>query len=485
MSIGAYIGIGVGGLVVLFLLTLIVRTIAYGCRRQRLASVEKHLPIAECETYARRLSTLIQCPTVSSKEGHDDEPFALFRARLHELFPLIHERLELQSFGDGCLVYRWNGSDTSRNIVIMSHHDVVSAEGQDWSHPPFSGEIVDGKLWGRGTVDTKTPLFAELQAVEELLAEGFQPPVNVWIASSCNEEVSGNGIPLFVRWCRERGISFELVLDEGGAIIQNAMPTVTSKFAMLAVHEKGRCCITCRANDAPGHFGLSPKGDAPVIRMAKFITEVSRRKPFIQRLYPQVKATFESVGPSMSFPLRFVFANLWCFWPILKRVLPSISAQAGTMLGTSCYFTGIQGGKYGHIQTKECTATAFLRCIDAKDLAVDIESLRAIAVKYQITLEQTDENEAYVPADMSLPAYRYVVDTVREVFPHVGVAPFVLPAGSDARHLTSICPCVVRFAPIDIDPQQFASVHSANENISVQAVGDAVVFYRKVLKDYR
>ena len=485
MSIGAYIGIGLGGLLAAFLFVLVLRTLACGLRRRRPAVPERHLPIAECDAYAKRLATLIQCPTVSSKEGHDDVPFAQFRERLRGLFPLIHEHLQFQSFGDGCLVYRCAGRDDGRNIIVMSHHDVVATDGQDWKRPPFSGDIVDGKLWGRGTVDTKTPLFAEMQAVEELLAEGFRPAVNVWIASSCNEEVSGNGIPLFVRWCEEQGLSFELVLDEGGAIIQNAMPTVSEKFAMLAVHEKGRCCMTCKASDELGHFGLSPKGDAPVIRMAKFIAEVDRSKPFIKRLYPQVRATFGAVAPHMAFPLRLVFSNLWCFWPILKRVLPSISAQAGTMLGTSCYFTGIQGGKYGHIQTKDCTATAFLRCIDADDLARDIATLRSIARKYQITVEPTGENEAYVPADMALPPYGYVVGKVREIFPHAGVAPFVLPAGSDARHLTKLCPCVIRFAPIDIDPQQFSSVHSADENISVQAVGDAVAFYREVLRGYR
>ncbi|MEG1477406.1 MAG: M20/M25/M40 family metallo-hydrolase, partial [Oscillospiraceae bacterium] len=72
-----------------------------------------------------------------------------------------------------------------------------------------------------------------------------------------------------------------------------------------------------------------------------------------------------------------------------------------------------------------------------------------------------------------------------DVFPHIASAPFVLPAGTDARHLTEICPCVIRFAPIDLDKQQFASVHSENENIDVHTIANAVEFYKTVVRNYK
>ena len=69
---------------------------------------------------------------------------------------------------------RWPGKSTEKPLLLMSHHDVVEATG-NWSHDPFGGDISDGKLWGRGTLDTKVSLWAMLQTAEELAAEGYIP----------------------------------------------------------------------------------------------------------------------------------------------------------------------------------------------------------------------------------------------------------------------------------------------------------------------
>lgn len=94
------------------------------------------------------------------------------------------------------------GRKPEKNVMLMSHHDVVPAEGK-WNYPPFSGQIAEGCIWGRGTVDTKTPLFAEFSALEELLEEGWIPPCNVYLVSSHNEEIAGDGVPLVLQWLKE------------------------------------------------------------------------------------------------------------------------------------------------------------------------------------------------------------------------------------------------------------------------------------------
>lgn len=367
--------------------------------------------------------------------------------------------------------------------MIMSHHDVVVASG-DWVEPPFSGTIKDGKLWGRGTVDTKTPLYSELKAVEELLEKEFIPEVNIYIASSNNEEIGGNGIPLAVEHFKREGIKFELVVDEGGAIINAPVPGMKAKAAMIAVHEKGRKTLKCTATTEFGHFGLSPKSDTPIVRMAKFIEEVDRKKPFIKKIHLEVLAMFKDLCPYMNMPFRIVFANLWLFGPLLKILLSKINPQGGTMLGTMCYFTSINGGKEKQVQTKEVEATAFLRCVNDEDLKNDIEEIKKIANKYSIIIEE-DEGEYYKPTNLKMPAYDYVKRTVNEVFPSVAVAPYILPAGSDSRHMTEVCSCTLRFAPIDITPEQFSSVHNNNENINIDIIGNSVTFYKILVENYK
>ena len=142
--------------------------------------------------YARRLAEMIRCKTVSRKEGFEPEEFLKLRRVIGTLFPLVTEKAERTILGEDAYLYKLPGKDPGRNVLLMSHHDVVEATGS-WQEAPFAGVIRGGKLWGRGTVDTKTPLFAEFSALEELLLEGFEFPVNVYLFSSHNEEYSGDG----------------------------------------------------------------------------------------------------------------------------------------------------------------------------------------------------------------------------------------------------------------------------------------------------
>ena len=160
--------------------------------------------------------------------------------------------------------------------------------------------------------------------------------------------------------------------------------------------------------------------------------------------------------------------------------MPKISPQAGGLLGTTCAFNDLtteEGGKC-------CTARIMLRSIDERDLRTDLQALRALAAKYDIEVSLGEENEFHAPADPSLPPFGKISQCIREVFPDVPVIPFILPAGTDARTLTELCPCVLRFAPLRLSSQQLASVHSENENIDISAIGTAVIFYRRVLESY-
>jgi carboxypeptidase PM20D1 len=254
------------------------------------------------------------------------------------------------------------------------------------------------------------------------------------------------------------------------------------KCGMVAVHEKGRISLICTATSDNGHASLTAGQKAtPVERMSAFINEITTKDIFIRRLNPQVEAMFKHLGLYCGMPMNMLFANLWLFGGIIKKVMPKINAQAGAMLGTSCTFFEIKGT----YEEKQCTAKATLRCVSDKDLEKDLEKLKEIAKKYGVEISDGEYNEYHAPADMNSPAFKYVKNCVAEIFPDVAVASYILPAGTDGRHLSELCNCVVRFAPIQMDAQQFASVHSENENISLEAIGNAVVFYKHYIKNYK
>ncbi len=447
-------------------------------------SARKNVPAERSAQYAARLKQLIDCKTVWTANGENDAEFAKFYDLVAALFPTLHSNARRLTFGGGCFFYCLENPNARQNILLMSHHDVVDG-GAGWDTDPFCAVEKDGCLWGRGTVDTKTPLFAELQAVEELLEEGYDfSGINLYIGSSNNEEVSGDGMVLAVAYFKAQGIRFDVILDEGGAITTGMIPGVSSKSAVVAVHEKSRHLYRCTVTESSqGHGGLNPTTGSPVSRLAAFITDVERSHIFRPAVAPEVKATFTRHAPYMSFPLNLVFGNFGLFSPLIKKIMAGIP-QAAAMLTTGVTFTVCQGGDSSlpHIKAKEATAFMHLRCVREETLERELQEIRKLAGKYGVDIALVTRDYCQ-PSSFESRAFQVLEAQLHENFPDVIVAPFLLTAGTDARRFTDIADAILRFAPIDLSKQQFATIHGANENITIQNIGQCVLFYQDFLRN--
>ena len=435
---------------------------------------------AQLDSYAKTFSRMLRCATVSVKDSYDDTEFAKLRSVVEEDFPLLHQKAERRILADDCWLYKIPGKDPSRNILLMSHHDVVAAD-KDWTMPAFEGIIRDGKVYGRGAADTKGSLCAILFAAEEMLREDTMPPVNLYIASSHNEELGGDGMAATLDYCRENGITFEVILDEGGAIVEPPLAGMNCEMcAMVAVHEKGRLKLKCTVENESSHVSLTAFKGNPVERMSQFIQEITAKNIFVRRLNPQTRSMFAALAPYCKLPMKVLLSNLWLFGGLLTRVLPKLNATAGGMVGTTCNFQDIHGSVTG----KVCTASVMLRNINEEDLKTDYAAFKAIADKHGVTLE-TERDEYYAPADAESPAYRYAFDCLARVFPRFPAAPYILPAGTDAWRLTPVCNCVLRFAPTRMSKQQLGSIHAAYENLDISAIAEAAAFYKYFVENYQ
>ena len=463
-------------LLVLLLLIAVVRTLLMPNKRSDYAAPEAD---ARAMLLAQKLSKMIQYDTTSHANVHEEEKFLGFHKVLEELFPLVHEKLE-RTVIDGNLLYYWKGKSSEKPILLMSHQDVVPAEGE-WLHEPFSGDIADGKVWGRGASDTKCSVMAFFEAVEELLREGYTPDCDVYLASSCTEEWAGDGAPKIVEELKRRGVELFIVCAEGGGIISEPIGGIKGTFAMVGVFEKGKADVKFTARSTGGHAS-APAKNTPIARLAAFVNEVETHTPFKRKFLPEVSAMFARLAPYAPFGLKLVMGNLWLFAPIMKPVLGKISAQAGAMLQTTIAFTMQSGSDAYNVLPQEATLGANMRFIPHQGEKESLEIIKALAAKHGLETEIVHSNDYTEPVDINGEAFKLVEKVIGETFPGLPVSPYVMTGATDAQFYQPICPSCIRFAPVIYGPEQMKGMHGLNENIEYNCLPGAVSFYQNLIK---
>ena len=269
----------------------------------------------EEDKYARDLVEMVRVPTVSKRQEEEYPDFIVFRKKLEELFPLFFEKAENHDVS-GNILRRLPGSSPERGaLLLMGHQDVVPAEGQSgWTFPPFEGVIENGCVYGRGAMDCKSTVCCELEAIEELLEEGFTFKEDLWFFSARNEENSGGGSEAAVSYLKEKGVRLNVVLDEGGAVIGGVFPKLEHPCAAIGVVEKGYVNLKFTARGSGGHASTPPK-NTPIARLSKFVAEVEKKDIFRKELVSPVPEMFTAIAPYLPIYFRIPLGNLWLLFP--------------------------------------------------------------------------------------------------------------------------------------------------------------------------
>ena len=466
------------GLIALLIVVVLARTIFLKPTSAKTAKVEL-AEGARAEKYGQQLAKLIQKETISSRFDADRTKFLEFHEILEEMFPTLHKTCEKHVF-NGSLLYKWSGKGKSEPVLFMSHHDVVEANGT-WEHEAFSGDIDEkGRVWGRGTVDTKASLFCIMTAVEELISSGYEPECDVYIASSCTEEWSGEGAPKTVEYLKEQGIKFAYIMDEGGMVVEEPVGGVKGVYGMVGVLEKGYGDVKFIAKGQGGHAS-APKKNTPLVRLGKFMTSVEKKSPFTNKVNPTVREMFRRMAPNMTFGMKLIFANMWLFEGLLKKLLPSISSAGGAMLHTTLAFTMAKGSDGLNVLPQEAYVTGNMRFIPHQDTDESIALISKIAEKYDIETEVIYKDYACPVVDFNNRPFHMIEEVAEKIYPGVGICPYVMTGGTDAKFYRDLSENCLRFAPIYIDEQQYASIHGLNENIYQGALPLGVDFYKGMI----
>jgi len=434
------------------------------------------------ERYIENFSRMLRCPTVSGYDGHDDAAFSAFRETLREIFPHLFAAAETELFHSSMLL-RWKGKVGHAPFLFMCHHDVVAAQ-EGWSHAPFGGEVAEGRLWGRGALDTKGGLWAMLQAADDLCAEGYVPERDIYFESSCNEETTCAGAAEIAEVLAARGIRFSLVMDEGGMIMYEPIGGAKGTFGVIGMGE--RCCVDLKftARSGGGHAS-TPEHDTPLVRLGKFMAEADRFRVFSVQVSPTIQEMFRRLAPSVRGPLGFVYAHPVLFGPVLNYVMPRLSATSRALVQTTIAFTMASGSDSRNAIPAEAWVIGNMRCSHHQGFDGSLQAITALAEKYGIETEVLDPGGASGLSDYRSPQFAYVESALNAVFPGVVAAPYIMTGCSDARFMSAVSDNVYRFLPFCIDEQQMESIHGIDENVGVDTLIPAADFFKYLITEMK
>jgi carboxypeptidase PM20D1 len=434
-----------------------------------------------------KLQVLVRIPTVSDRDwtAVDTAVFDTFLAEHARLFPRLYAALELTRVGAHGLLFRWAGAsappDDQRPVVLMAHVDVVPVdEGAPWQHPPFSAEIHDGAVWGRGTLDDKGCVVAISEAVELLLGEGFTPAQDVWLSFGCDEEVSGTSAPEAVAELTRRGVRPWFVVDEGGAIAGEAFPGIRPPVAAIGVSEKGTTSVVLKVEGRGGHAS-TPVRNGPTARLARAIVRVDRH-PMPAAIPDTTVELFRRLAPHAPLAMRPLMRNAERLRPALTQALVAAGPESAAMTRTTFATTTLSGSPALNVIASTARAGINIRVMVGDTVAGVVAHLRKVIADKHVQIEVVEEGEASPVSPVDDDAFRLVESTVRELFPDAVPAPYVMMAATDSRHFTEICERVYRFAPFRMSKAQRQAIHSYDEHLGIDDFLAGVDWYRRLIE---
>ena len=429
------------------------------------------------------LQAAVRLPTVSypDEQRIDATPFESLHALMRERFPRLHAELELTRVGRHGLLFRWAGQGDGPPVVLMAHQDVVPIdEDAVWQHPAFAGEIADGMLWGRGTLDDKGCLVATCEAVERLLDRGYTPPRDIYLSFGANEEVGGDCASLAADELERRGVHPWFVLDEGGALAAGAFPGVDAPVAVIGVAEKGTTNLELRTHGPGGHASTPARNDTAA-RLARAIVRLEEH-PFPARMPAATVEMVDRLGRHAALPFRAAFALTHRMPGVLTRALDRLGPETAGMTRTTMAFTQLAGAPGPNVIPSTASAVINLRVMIGETVQGCIDRIRQVIDDDSVEINVLMRTEPSPLSPAVGPAWEHLTACISDVFPEAVPTPYIMMGGTDSRFMTHLCPHVYRFAPFRMSKSQRESIHSFDERIELDAVAEGVLWYERLLE---
>jgi len=467
------------GAIVFILITILFRAARIADR-----SVPKEGPEIDSRISRRAaesLSAMIKYPTVSSAEarsqtGYRGDAFARLVSYIRARYPNIFRTMMAEDLNGNLLLY-WAGEDEDADpMLFCANMDVISAEGE-WEYHPFSGEIAENKVWGRGAIDSKGVLCSLLEAVESLISEGFRPIRDVYIAIVRDAESTNDGARLIADILRKRVFKFAAVFAKGRCISRDLLP-VGRNQAIIGVAEKGTMKIKLTSREKGGSIS-EPSRYSAIGRLSEAICRIEYRPQPIRRS-ELLRDMISAFAPYMPYSMRVYASNMWLLEGRLLKHLQKYR-EFSSMLRTTFAVTRSSAGTGEKVLPSSAEATVYARVIHGDSSSDIYRFLTDLVESVGVEVEVEDANEASAISPYRGKDYLKLRNALKESFGDLIVAPGVISEDTSVSPFTHNAEAVYRITPFVLTEAEKSTIQCNNERIDIESLGRAVFFYKRLI----
>ncbi len=430
-----------------------------------------------------KMSAAIQIPTrsLSGKHINDGFYFTEFHHFLEAAYPIVDSLAEKTVINKYSLVYKFSGTDsTLAPGAFAAHIDVVPAEDALlWSHPPFSGVIDSGFIYGRGSQDMKSTLISLMEAMEVLLKEGYQPERDIYFCFGHDEEIpTVEGALKIAEWFEAQDIQLAFMVDEGGTIVDGSIAKIPNTFALIGICEKGYVDIKLTVEEAGGHGSLL-LGPSAVARLSKAFVKLERR-PMRAKLTQAMQLTLKTAAPYLPSRYRFIAANPKFYFPLMRPVLKNIPI-ANAMIATTFTPTMLSASNLQNVIPHKVTGNINTRIIPGytrEDVKAHVQKVvgKDVGVSYTLGSDPTPI------VDIDSEYYKLLVKSIVAVFPGVIPIPYMFLANTDSRYYRGVCDNIILFTPFELTLDDQKRIHGVDERCNIEGLINATHFFIKCIE---
>jgi len=467
--------IGLGTLLAIFIAILLINTFTFTSRQILYPAIKQKSLTSNA---IQHMQEAVRIPTVSHERGEefDSTKFIAFQNFLKITYPLVDSLLHKEKINTYSLLYTWQGkSHDIKPVILMAHYDVVPVDEptwNDWKAGPFSGDIVDKSIWGRGSMDDKASLIAIMESVESLLKEGFQPQRTIYLAFGHDEEIGGNdGAEYLAKTLKDRNIYADFIVDEGGFVLDKFIPGVEKPVALIATAEKGYLTNTLTVTTKGGHSSM-PTRDNAIGTLATAIHDMENDQ-FDYKMIQTSKEFIDYLGPELPFTMKMVFANKWLFGKMILKGLSNHTTIAPTI---------INAGVKDNVLPTKAEAKINHRILPGESSTEVIAHVKKAIHNERVKITAGETNEPSAITDSDTEAFRILAKTIVEVMPGTIVTPGLTPGGTDTKHYTDVAHYIYRFSPIRFS-KDTDGPHSVNEHLPLVDYQNSINFYEQLIRN--